>query len=144
MFFLHLNLAPYSSPFKANGPLFRVQSAKKSPQEFIADMHGSRIIQELPVSGQPVELQLLSRKLFCDKSEYSARIFTERYEGIPANGRRTFRAENLLRKIVFFTSCLAAEKVAHAAHIPVSHDALLAIVHRTEMNPEVLPFPRFG
>ena len=68
----------------------------------------------------------------------------QRYEGISANGRRTFRAEELLRKIAFSTSCLAAEKVAHAAHIPISHDTLLAIVRRTALNPEVSPFPRFG
>lgn len=147
----HLELIHVSSSSKSDSILLTVQSTRSSAScpkcnKNTSKIHSryARIIQDLPVSGQPVELHLLSRKWFCDKVDCSVRIFTERYEGISANGRRTFRAEELLRKIAFSTSCLAAEKVAHAAHIPVSHDTLLAIVRRTELNPEVSPFPRFG
>ena len=68
------------------------------------------------------------------------KIFTERYNWLSPNGRRTARTEELLRKIAFSTSCLTAEKVARSAHIPVSHDTLLDLVHQTDVKSAVSPF----
>lgn len=70
------------------------------------------------------------------------KVFSERYDWLAPNGRRTRRAEETLRKIAFSTSCLAGEKVARAMHLPVSHDILLAIIHKTSMETEVSPFCR--
>lgn len=102
----------------------------------------TRKVQDLPISGHPVDLLILTRKWFCDQQDCPVTIFTERYEGISANRRRTVRTEQALQKIAFSTSCLAAEKVAHSVHIPVSHDALLSLIHRTEITPSVSPFSR--
>lgn len=145
----HLELIHVFSSSEPGSLLLTVQSKRPSAscpkcKKITSRIHSryARITDHTgtPCQRQPVELQLLSRKWFYDKSECSVMIFTERYEGIPANGRRTFRAEDLLRKIVFSTSWLAAEKVAHAAHIPLSHDALLVIVHRAEIIRRCHPF----
>ncbi|KRF67237.1 transposase [Bacillus sp. Soil768D1] len=145
----HLELVDVSP--SSDSLIFTVQSTRSSAscpecQKNTSRIHSryARSVQNLPVSGQPVKLLILSKKWFYDQPDCSVRIFTERYEGIPAKGRRTSRTEDVLRKMAFSTICLTAEKVAHGAHIPVSHDTLLAIVQRTEINPEVSPFPRSG
>lgn len=103
----------------------------------------TRKVQDLPICERPVQLLILTRKWFCENPNCSMKIFAERFEGISVNGQRTVRTDHLLRKIAFSTSCLSAEKVARAAHISVSHDTLLAIVHQTEFSPKVSPFCRF-
>jgi len=62
------------------------------------------------------------------------KIFTERYDWISENGRRTLWAEEVLRKIAFSTSCLNGEEVAKAMHLPVSHDVLLSIIRKTDVH----------
>ncbi|MEH6907540.1 transposase family protein [Neobacillus drentensis] len=93
-----------------------------SKQCFRIHSQYTRKVQDLPISGQPVELLLLTKRFFCDKPDCPVKIFTERFEWLSANGRRTLRTEEVLRKMAFSTSCLTAEKVARSAHIPVSHD----------------------
>ncbi|MBW3496441.1 transposase family protein [Bacillus sp. FDAARGOS_1420] len=102
----------------------------------------TRLIQDLPLSDKPIKLLLLSRKWFCDSLTCPVKVFTERYDWLASNGRRTIRAEEVLRKIAFSTSCLAGEKVAQAMYLPVTHDVLLAIIHKTNIEVEVSPFCR--
>ncbi|MED2935138.1 transposase family protein [Bacillus wiedmannii] len=102
----------------------------------------TRLIQDLPLSDPPVKLLLISRKWFCDSPTCPIKVFTERYDWLASNGRRTIRAEEVLRKLAFSTSCLAGEKVAQAMHLPATHDVLLAIIHKTNIEIEVSPFRR--
>ena len=94
-------------------------------------------VQDLPISGKSVGLLILTKRWFCDQPDcHQVKIFTERYDWLASHGRRT----EVLRKLVFSTSCLSAEKVARSAHIPVSHDTLLALIHHTDIESEVSPF----
>jgi len=102
----------------------------------------TRIAQDLPISGKSVELLLLTKKFFCDSPDCPVKIFTERFNFLSPNGRRTTRTEEVLRKKAFSTSCLSAEKVAKSAYIPVSHDTLLNLIHHTNMKSKVSPFCR--
>lgn len=100
----------------------------------------TRKVQDLPIGDKSVELLILTKRWFCDQPDCQVKIFTERYDWLSSNGRRTARTEEVLRKIAFSTSCLSAEKVARSAHIPVSHDTLLALVQHTDIELEVSPF----
>lgn len=102
----------------------------------------TRLIQDVPIGEKSVTLLLLTRKWFCDQSACDRKIFSERYEWLSVNGRRTLRAEECLRKIAFSTSCLNGEKLAKAIHLPVSHDVLLSIIRKTNVQPEISPFCR--
>lgn len=102
--------------------------------------HYTRKVQDLPISEKSVQLLIIARRWFCDHSDCKVKIFTERFDWLASNGRRTKRTEEILRKIAFSSSCLSAEKVARSAHIPVSHDTLLSLVHQTEIESEVSPF----
>lgn len=105
--------------------------------------HYTRKVQDLPISDKSVELLIIARRWFCDQPDCKVKIFTERFDWLTSNGRRTKRTEEVLRKIAFSTSCLTAEKVARSAHIPVSHDTLLTLVHSTVIEPEISPFRRY-
>lgn len=100
----------------------------------------TRKAQDLPIGDKSVELLILTKRWFCDQPDCQVKIFTERYDWLSSNGRRTTRTEEVLRKMAFSTSCLSAEKVARSAHIPVSHDTLLALVQHTDIELEVSPF----
>ncbi|MGP7818747.1 transposase family protein [Niallia sp. 01092] len=100
----------------------------------------TRKVQDLPISGKSVELLIMTKRWFCDQPNCRVKIFTERYNWLSPNGCRTARTEEVLRKITFSTSCISAEKVARSAHIPVSHDTLLTLVHQTDVKSEVSPF----
>jgi transposase len=102
----------------------------------------TRKVQDLPISNRPVDLVVITRKWFCDQPNCFVSIFTERQNWLLPNRRRTVRAEEALRKIAFSTSCLAAERVARSLNLPVSHDVLLNLVHRTNVSISVSPFPR--
>jgi hypothetical protein len=82
------------------------------------------VIQDLPIADWPVRRLLISRKWFCDDSSCSVKVFTERYDWLAPHGRRTLRAEHTLRQIAFSTSCLTAEKITQAIHLPISHDSV--------------------
>jgi transposase len=102
----------------------------------------TRLIQDLPIGEKSASLLLISKKWFCDNNSCDKNIFTERYDWLPAKGRRTYRAEEVLRKIAFASSCSNGEKVAKAIHLPVSHDVLLSIIRKTEIKPDISPFCR--
>ncbi|WP_240514769.1 transposase family protein [Bacillus cereus] len=76
----------------------------------------TRLIQDLSLLDQSIKLLLLSRKWFCDSLTCPVKVFTERYNWLASNGRRTIRAEEVLRKIACSTSCLAGGKVAQAVN----------------------------
>lgn len=113
-----------------------------SKKNFRIHSRYTRKVQDLPIGDRSVDLLIMTKRWFCDHSDCKVKIFTERYDQLSSNRRRTARAEEFLRKIAFSTSCLSAEKVARAAHIPVSHDTLLALIHHTEIVSEVSPFRR--
>lgn len=100
----------------------------------------TRKVQDLPIGEKSVELVILARRWFCENPYCNVKIFTERFDWLSSNGRRTKRTEEVLRKIAFSTSCHSAEKVARSAHIPVSHDTLLTLIHQTVIESEVSPF----
>lgn len=99
----------------------------------------TRMIQDLPIAGKAVSILLITRKWFCDQPNCTQKIFTERYDWISKNGRRTLRAEEVLRKIAFSTSCLNGEKVAKTLPLPVSHDVLLSLIRKTEIHHRGVP-----
>lgn len=101
----------------------------------------TRCVQDLPIFDQPVELIILTRKWFCGNPACQQKVFAERYRWLSENRRRTSRLEAVLETLAFSTSCLQAEKVARRLHMPVSHDSLLKIIHRSAENAdEVSPF----
>ncbi|ABS23593.1 transposase family protein [Bacillus cytotoxicus] len=124
----HLRFIVKSNRISANCPSCHSISSRRHSRY-------TRLIQDLPITDQTVILLIL-HKWFCNNSCCSIKVFTEQYEWVAPNGRRTLRAEKVLRKIAFSTSCLTGEKVARAIYLPISHD----IVRKTHIGTKVSPF----
>lgn len=103
-------------------------------------MQYTRKITDLPFNEKEVEIILFSSKWVCGKPSCNTKIFTQRYPWVRSRRTRTIRVEQLLIRLAASTSCLTAEKLARSLHIPVSHDAILNLLHETEVKPEVSPF----
>ncbi|EOW9530207.1 transposase family protein [Bacillus cytotoxicus] len=84
----HLRFTVKSNRISANCPSCHSISSRRHSRY-------TRRIQDLPITDQPVILLLVSHKWFCDHPCCSIEV---------------------LRKIVFSTSCLVRENFAHAIH----------------------------
>ncbi|WP_100332269.1 transposase family protein [Bacillus xiapuensis] len=105
-----------------------------------AHSHYTRKIDDLPISGRHVTLQIRLRKWFCDEPSCSRKIFTERLSWAHSYRRKTTRLEKILTELTLSTNCLAAERSCKALHIRVSHDTLLRLVKSMDL-PERKPSP---
>lgn len=99
-----------------------------------------RNVDDLPVSDCHVHFQVLLQKWFCDTSDCSTKVFTERLSWLQSYKRKTERLKASIEKIAFSTNCLTAEKVCQEMHIPVSHDTLLRRVKAVSFDLTPSPF----
>lgn len=102
----------------------------------------SRHVDDLPISDRYVHFQVFLYKWFCDESDCSVTVFTERLSWLQPYKRKTNRLEKVIEKVAFSTNCLTAEKVCLALHIPVSHDTLLRRVKAVTIDKKGSPFRR--
>lgn len=103
-----------------------------------------RHVDDLPISDRYVHFQILLHKWFCDDPDCPMTVFTQRLPWLQPYKRKTNRLEEVIEKVAFSTSCLTAEKVCKALHIPVSHDTLLRRVKTVTFDKKVSPFRRHG
>jgi transposase len=61
----------------------------------------SRTVYDLPWHGLSVELEVRTRRFFCDEPSCERRIFCERLPGVAARARKTDRLEQALLAIAF-------------------------------------------
>lgn len=104
----------------------------------------TRILKDVPLDDKEVHILLCSNKWFCDQSDCSARIFTERLPWLDSYRRKTKRLEEKLTQLAFSMSCLQAEKICQNLCMSVSHDALLSLIYRKEVVKSPSPFRRVG
>jgi transposase len=102
-----------------------------------------RRLADLPWHGIPVEVELVSRKFFCDTGKCSCRIFTERLpETVPCYGRRTLRLSAAHRQIAHALGGEAGARLAGALGLATSADTLLRRLLQPPVEREEIPTPR--
>ncbi|MBY8908375.1 transposase family protein [Salinicoccus roseus] len=99
-----------------------------------------RVIDDLPIQGRRVQLYLKARKWFCSNALCATKVFTERFDWLVPYGQRTIRLDEALRTIAFSSSCVQGATVTRQLGMPVSHDTLLRLIHKTEMPVSQSPF----
>lgn len=91
----------------------------------------TRLLADLPSSGWTVQLQLHTRKFFCDNRSCSRRIFTERLpETALPYSRRTVRLNEAWQRIGFATGGEAGARLATKLGMPASGDTLLRCIRQ--------------
>jgi len=53
-----------------------------------------KTVQDMPISGKKVYIEITNRKMFCRNVECGRKTFAERYEFVGIKGKKTKRLEN--------------------------------------------------
>ncbi len=81
--------------------------------------------QDLPISGQRVQLLLHVRRFRCLNPQCPRQTFAERLPNVPVSARQTSRLDTILESIAVVLSGQAGSRLAHQLAMPISADALL-------------------
>jgi transposase len=99
----------------------------------------TRTPQDLPVSGQRVQLVLGVRRFRCPNLRCSRQTFAERLPDLSVCARQTSRLASILDSIAVVLSGQAGSRLADRLGMPVSADTL---VRRAKKQTSALPTPR--
>lgn len=100
----------------------------------------TRSPQDLPISGQIVQLVLRVRRFRCQKRQCQRRTFAERLPDLPVSARQTARLGTLLDCIAVVLSGQAGSRLTDQLAMPVSADTLLRRAKKAA--PSSRPTPR--
>lgn len=93
-----------------------------------------RTLVDLPTSGYDVKILILSGKYFCDNTECSRKIFTERYkEEISPYYRRFNRCKELLRNFALELGGNKGAAISCLVRLRVSPSTILRIIKRQSL-----------
>lgn len=97
-----------------------------------------RTLVDLPTSGYDVKVLILSGKYFCDNTQCSRKIFTERFkQEISPYYRRFNRCKELLGNFALELGGNKGAAISRLARLPVSPSTILRIIKRQH-----LPMPK--
>lgn len=99
----------------------------------------TRSPQDLPISGQRVQLVLWVRRFRCLNAQCPRQTFAERLPELPVSARQTSRLCTILESIAVVLSGQAGSRLAQQLAIPVSADTLLRRAKKKAPTP---PTPR--
>jgi len=93
-----------------------------------------RTVQDVPIHGTKVILRVRARKFFCDNSQCSRTIFTERFEGFLAESQqKTVRLREMLTHIAFSLGGNPGAALARRLGISVGKDTLLTRIREASV-----------
>ncbi len=110
--------------------------------QFSSRIHSyyQRRLADLPWNGIPVEIQLRTRRFFCDAEPCARRIFTERLPETTASyARRTLRMEQALGWLGLALGGEAGARTARRLGLKVSGDTLLRRLRRMALAHKPAP-----
>ena len=99
----------------------------------------TRSPQDLPISGQRVQLVLRVRRFRCPNPQCCRQTFAERLPHVPIWARQTSRLGMILESIAIVLSGQAGSRLADQLAMPVSADTLLRRAKKQTRTP---PTPR--
>ena len=89
----------------------------------------ARTIGDLPVSGKLAKLKLQVRKFFCENSDCSRKIFTERFkEQLNAYSRRSERLNDLISSMGLELGGNVAHRIGKLCYVKISASTILRLV----------------
>lgn len=106
--------------------------------------HKERIVQDLPILGKRVRLNIRQYKYFCDNEECYVKIFTEANDLIEPYGQYTKRCQEYMLKVAVQVSCESASKILIYQGISVSGDKLLQMLKAAGTRYKEEPVTKIG
>lgn len=90
-----------------------------------------RKVQDLPILGKKVILNITAYRYYCDNTECKQKVFAEGLEGFAGWYRRkTERLEDMIITIAVNTSCEGCSRICIHMGIDVSGDAIIRLIKR--------------
>jgi transposase len=120
---LHIEMKSLTT--KARCPICGMESSKRNSG------YTRERIQDLPILGNGVHLQIKSQMYFCINPACDAVTFTEELSGITGNrGQWTDRCEALILAIATNTNCESAARICKEMKIQISGDTVIRMMLR--------------
>jgi transposase len=100
----------------------------------------SQTIGDLPVSGKLAKLKLQVRKFFCENSDCTRKIFTERFkEQLDAYSRRFERLNDLILSIGLELGSKVVHRIGKLCYVKISASTILRLVLKCPIPDTQLP-----
>lgn len=80
----------------------------------------TRKIQDMPISGKKVYIEIANRKMFCVNTECTKKTFAERHEFVREKGKKSRRLEAEIINIAMNNSSMASAKMLRRNTVKVS------------------------
>lgn len=104
-----------------------------------------RKVQDLPILGKKVILNITAYRYYCDNTECKQKVFAEGLEGFAGWYRRkTERLEDMIITIAVNTSCEGCSRICIHMGIDVSGDAIIRLIKRYSKKQESFPSEIIG
>jgi len=91
-----------------------------------------RTIQDMPISGRKVYIEIENRKMFCRNKRCGKKTFAERYEFVGAKGKKSRRLEAEIVNIAMNNSSTEASKTLSKSTVRVSASTIRNLLKKTE------------
>jgi len=79
-----------------------------------------RTIQDLPISGKKVYIEIISRKMFCSNAKCSRKTFAEKYNFVGSKGKKSLRLEKEIVNIAMHSSSTEAARMLNRSTVKIS------------------------
>jgi transposase len=91
-----------------------------------------RTVQDLPISGKKVYIEIRSRKMFCYNEKCSRKTFGEKYDFVSAKGKKSRRLEREIISIALNSSSKEAARMLSRSTVKVSSGTVRNLLKKME------------
>jgi transposase len=91
-----------------------------------------RIIQDLPISGKKVYIEITGRKMFCSNEKCNRKTFAEKYDFVGAKGKKSLRLEKEIINIAMNSSSTEAARMLNRSTVKISSGTVRNLLKKME------------
>lgn len=92
----------------------------------------SRTIQDMPISGKKVYIEITSRKMFCSSADCRRKTFAEQYDFVGAKGKKSLRLEKEIINIARNSSSTEAARMLNRSTVKISSGTVRNLLKKME------------
>lgn len=96
--------------------------------------HYRKTVQDMPISGKKVYIEMTNRKMFCVNSKCAKKTFSERYEFVSKKGQKSRRLESEIVSIAMNSSSIEAAKMLSRNTVKVSASTVRNLLKKMESS----------
>ena len=91
-----------------------------------------RTIQDLPISGRKVYIEITSRKMFCYNTDCSRKTFSEKYDFVGSKRKKSLRLEKEIINIARNSSSTETARMLNRSTVKISSSTVRNLLKKME------------